>query len=111
MKLQLGNCREHQNTQAVVGQMAGYSKITVITPTLNCAESIVKCIQSVASQDYSNIEHIVVDGKSTDGTLDFLKQYNVTIICEKDIGIYDAIKSYLQKIERKNSQRKFRSEK
>ena len=71
--------------------MAGYPKITVITPTLNCAATIVKCIQSVASQDYSNIEHIVVDGESTDGTLDFLKQYNVTIICEKDTGIYDAI--------------------
>ena len=73
------------------GQMRGYPKVSVITPALNSAATIAECIQSVASQDYSNIEHIVVDGNSTDGTLELLKPYNVEIISENDIGIYDAI--------------------
>lgn len=71
--------------------MAEYPKVSVITPTLNCAATIAQCIQSVASQDYNNIEHIVVDGESTDGTLELLKPYNIDIISEKDTGIYDAI--------------------
>ena len=53
-----------------VGQMNGYPKVSVITPALNSAATITECIQSVASQDYGNIEHIVVDGESTDGTLE-----------------------------------------
>ena len=74
-----------------LGQMKRYPKVSVITPALNNAATITECIQSVASQDYSNIEHIVVDGESTDGTLELLKPYNVEIISEKDAGIYDAI--------------------
>ena len=71
--------------------MAGYPKVSVITPALNCAATIVRCIKSVASQNYNNIEHIVIDGLSTDGTLELLKKYDITIISEKDTGIYDAI--------------------
>jgi len=78
-------------SEAGVGQMSGYPKVSVITPALNCSATIAQCIQSVASQDYSNIEHIVIDGDSTDGTLELLKPYNVEIISEKDAGIYDAI--------------------
>ena len=44
----------------------------------------------MASQDYSNIEHIIVDGASTDGTLEILKQYDADIISEKDAGICNA---------------------
>ena len=77
--------------ESKVGQMTGYPKVSVITPTLNCATTIADCIQSVASQDYGNIEHIVVDGESTDGTLDFLRLQNVDVISEYDTGIYDAI--------------------
>ena len=71
--------------------MVGHPKVSVITPTLNCAATLDSCIQSVASQDYGNIEHIVVDGESTDGTLELLKPNNIDIISEKDTGIYDAI--------------------
>ncbi len=71
--------------------MAGNPKVSVITPTLNCAATLVKCVQSVASQDYNNIEHIVVDGNSTDETLEILKPYNVSVISENDTGIYDAL--------------------
>ena len=50
-------------------------KISVITPTFNSVATLAATIQSVQSQDYSNWEHIVVDGGSTDGTLDVLKRY------------------------------------
>jgi len=71
--------------------MAGNPKVSVITPTLNCAATLVKCIESVASQNYKNTEHIVVDGKSTDRTLEVLKSHNVSFISENDTGIYDAL--------------------
>ena len=80
-----------KNSETGVGQMSGHPKVSVITPALNCYATIAECMQSVASQDYGNIEHIVVDGDSTDGTLELLKPYKVEIISEKDAGIYDAI--------------------
>jgi len=67
-------------------------KFSVITPSLNADKHIEKAIQSVLEQDYSNWEHIVVDGGSTDGTLDILKKYpHLKWTSEKDKGIYDAM--------------------
>jgi len=71
--------------------MPRYPKVSVITPTLNCAATIAECLESIASQDYDNIEHIVVDGSSTDETLEILKSHNTNVTSEKDLGIYDAI--------------------
>lgn len=66
--------------------------ISIITPCLNRAEFISEAIDSVQNQDYSNVEHIVIDGGSTDGTLDILKQYeHLQVISEYDSGLYDAI--------------------
>ena len=67
------------------------SKVSVITPTLNCAATITECRHSVASQDYDKLEHLFIDGESTDGTLELIKSYNIDIISEKDTCIYDAI--------------------
>lgn len=53
-----------------------------------------QCIDSVLAQDYDDIEYIVVDGASTDGTLDIVKEYGPkvnTLISEKDKGLYDAM--------------------
>ncbi len=69
-------------------------KISVITVCLNSAETIEKTVRSVAVQDCRNLEYIVVDGGSTDGTLDILKKYDFHIdklISEPDRGIFDAM--------------------
>lgn len=69
-------------------------KITIITATYNSAETLEQTIASVAMQDYPYIEYIVVDGASTDGTVDIIKNYENKItlkwISEPDTGIYDA---------------------
>ena len=51
-------------------------KVSIITVTFNSASTIADTLRSVASQDYSNIEHIVVDGASKDNTLEEIKQYD-----------------------------------
>jgi glycosyltransferase involved in cell wall biosynthesis len=69
-------------------------KVSIITVCYNSAETIESTIQSVVSQNYSNIEYILVDGKSTDDTLKIIEKYknNISKICsEKDDGIYFAI--------------------
>ncbi len=67
-------------------------KFTIITPVFNRAELIVTAIKSVLNQDYSQVEHIIVDGGSTDGTLDVLRKYpGLRVISEPDQGMYDAI--------------------
>jgi len=69
-------------------------KVSIITVVLNNAEYIEACIQSVINQDYENIEYIVIDGGSTDGTIDVIKKYEdkITVwISEPDDGMYYAI--------------------
>ncbi|MUG73949.1 glycosyltransferase [Paenibacillus validus] len=68
--------------------------VTIITVVYNCSAKIERAIQSVLSQTYDNIEYIIVDGGSTDGTLDIIKKYGESIdyyISQKDNGIYDAM--------------------
>ena len=69
-------------------------KISIITVSFNSASTIEDTLKSVISQDYKNIEYIIIDGGSTDGTLDIIDQYknNIkTIVSEPDKGIYDAM--------------------
>jgi glycosyltransferase involved in cell wall biosynthesis len=69
-------------------------KVTIITVTLNSARFLEDCIKSVIGQDYKNIEHIIIDGGSTDETLSIILKYGEHIACwlsEKDHGMYDAI--------------------
>jgi glycosyltransferase involved in cell wall biosynthesis len=67
-------------------------KISIVTPSFNSVGTIRATLDSVASQTYPNVEHIVMDGGSTDGTLEILKQYpRVTWISEKDEGHYHAM--------------------
>ena len=68
--------------------------VSIITVVFNGYETIQRTINSVQSQTYKNIEYIVIDGCSTDGTLDILNS-NIglidKIVSEKDNGIYDAM--------------------
>lgn len=69
-------------------------KISIVTATFNSVNTISSCVQSVHSQTYKNYEHIIVDGASSDGTIDFLKSkahYFSHLISESDNGIYDAL--------------------
>jgi glycosyltransferase involved in cell wall biosynthesis len=67
-------------------------KISIITVTYNSQEFLEKCIDSIKTQSYPNIEHIIVDGNSTDDTLNIIKKNShIKWISENDDGIYDAI--------------------
>ena len=69
-------------------------KVSIITAVYNNKEFIEDCIRSVLDQSYKNIEHIIIDGGSTDGTLEVIKKYKEKIakfISEPDNGIYDGM--------------------
>ena len=68
--------------------------ISIITICYNAEDCIEKTILSVINQAYQNIEYIIIDGKSTDGTMDIVNKYKdriSTIVSEKDAGVYDAM--------------------
>lgn len=70
-----------------------YPKISIITPSLNQGQYIERTIRSVLSQDYPDLEYLVMDGGSSDQTLDILKRYSgrVKWVSEKDSGQTNAI--------------------
>jgi len=75
-------------------------KISIITIVYNNVRDIEHTILSVINQSYSNIEYIIIDGASTDGTLDIIQKYRGSIdilVSEKDSGIYDAMNKGLVK--------------
>ena len=69
-------------------------KISIITVTLNSEKTIKETIESVIRQNHQNIEHIVIDGGSSDNTISIVKSYKKhisTLISETDYGIYYAM--------------------
>lgn len=79
--------------------MSLHPKISVITVVFNNVRDIGFTLESMASQSYKNVEHIVIDGKSTDGTLEILTKHKEQIdilISEEDQGIYDAMNKGLK---------------
>ena len=73
-------------------------KISIITVVYNNKETIQDCIDSVLSQEYDDLEYVIVDGASTDGTVEIIKdvvkrypEKSIKFISEKDDGIYDAM--------------------
>jgi glycosyltransferase involved in cell wall biosynthesis len=66
-------------------------KFSIITATLNSEEFLEQCIQSVLNQEFSHVEHIIVDGGSKDATLSIARRYpHLTILERPGTGIYDA---------------------
>lgn len=77
-------------------------KISIITTTYQDVSHLKKVVEGIKNQDYPNLEYIIVDGGSTDGTVEYLKELEkdfsygwpereVKWISEKDNGIYDAL--------------------
>ena len=69
-------------------------KFSVITVTYNAADVLEDTIQSVITQTYHHVEYIIIDGGSTDGTLDIVERYRdriALVISERDNGLYDAM--------------------
>ncbi len=72
-------------------------KISIITPCFNSERTIRGTIESVLDQTYKNIEYIIVDGGSTDGTVNIIREYypkfngRMKYVSEKDKGVYDAM--------------------
>jgi len=74
-------------------------KVSIITVCFNSENTIQDTLVSVDSQSYVNYEHIIIDGKSTDNTLEIVKNHNSfnrVIISESDLGIYDAMNKGLR---------------
>jgi len=69
-------------------------KVSIITVCYNAEKTIRDTIESVINQSYSDIEYLVIDGGSSDGTMDIVNEYRNTIgvvVSEKDNGLYDAM--------------------
>ena len=84
-----GNCHVF-----LIKKMIKKPKISIITVSYNSGSTIKQTIKSVIDQDYENIEYIIIDGNSSDNTLNVIRQYSEFIhffISEEDNGIYDAM--------------------
>jgi len=68
-------------------------KITIITATYNSIRHLPEVLECISQQTYPNIEHVIIDGGSTDGTVEYIRQSGlpVLLISEPDKGIYDAL--------------------
>jgi glycosyltransferase involved in cell wall biosynthesis len=69
-------------------------KISIVTVAYNAAGTIADTIESVLSQDYPNVEHIIIDGASADGTVEVIDRYRgrlARVVSEPDRGLYDAM--------------------
>lgn len=75
-------------------------RVSIITVSYNAVNTIEQTILSVLNQSYKNIEYIIIDGQSTDGTLDIINRYKEFIeyfVSEPDRGLYDAMNKGIQK--------------
>lgn len=75
-------------------------QISVITATWNCADTISDCLDSVASQTWVDTQHVVIDGASSDGTVDLLEARRgelAVLVSEPDRGIYDALNKGIER--------------
>ena len=79
---------------------AKYPRISIVTPCLNSGKYLEEAILSVLEQNYPNLEYIIIDGGSTDNSLEIIKKYQKKLtywISEKDQGMYDAIQKGFEK--------------
>ena len=80
--------------------MTSLPKVSIITVVYNGIAHLEQTMESVLNQTYPNIEYIIIDGGSTDGTIELLEKYDEKIfywVSEKDSGIYDAMNKGIEK--------------
>ena len=81
-------------------QITSYPRVSIITPTFNQGQFIEETIRSILLQNYPNLEYIIIDGGSTDGTIEIIKKYAPWVaywVSEKDRGQSHAINKGLEK--------------
>lgn len=74
--------------------MNSYPKISIVTPVFNQVKYLEETIRSILEQGYPNLEYIIIDGGSTDGTVDIIRKYESQLaywVSEPDKGMYDAL--------------------
>jgi glycosyltransferase involved in cell wall biosynthesis len=79
---------------------SSYPKISIITPSYNQGQYIEQTILSVINQNYPNLEYIIIDGGSTDNSIEIIQKYEKYLaywISEKDEGMYEAIQKGFEK--------------
>ena len=82
--------------------MTGKYTFSVVTVSFNCAGLIAKTIESVLRQDYASLEYIVIDGGSTDGTAEIIREYQDRLAywcSEPDGGIYQGMNKGIQQVQ------------
>ena len=75
-------------------------RISIITPSYNQGDFLEETIQSVLNQNYPNLEYIIIDGGSTDSSVEIIKKYEENFfywISEPDLGVYDALNKGLER--------------
>jgi hypothetical protein len=86
--------RTEEQQRSAATAISAVPRIAVVTPAFNAARYIEATIRSVLAQNYPNLDYFIVDGGSTDGTVEIIKKYENQIsgwISEPDRGMYDAI--------------------
>ena len=87
------------NEKNRMNRTKGFPKISIVTPSLNQGDYLEQTIQSVLSQKYPNLEYVIIDGGSTDNSIEIIRKYSSHLkywISEPDKGQYDAINKGFQ---------------